>query len=101
MKTALKCCYCGHIWIPRKVKPRACPHCHRYYTEKRQPIELELTEELEAQLYSSYRVEKVEKEAEGEWGVKCPRCGRIVKRVFATRRGVMCAYCLVELEEGL
>jgi predicted Zn-ribbon and HTH transcriptional regulator len=28
----LKCCRCGHIWVPRKKKkPRICPECKSPY----------------------------------------------------------------------
>lgn len=28
---AYKCKYCGYVSQPRTLKPKVCPHCHRFH----------------------------------------------------------------------
>lgn len=44
----LECQKCGHVWVPRRVRPRQCPHCRTDYwrvpgTGRPRRVKLELS----------------------------------------------------------
>src|SRR3990167_8835241 len=53
------CTRCGHLWVPNKIRPVACPRCHSpYWNKKRQRISLKLYKEME-KLNTDEEVQKI------------------------------------------
>jgi len=90
-----KCPYCGGVWKPRVVKPRACPLCHRYfnYSKGRYP------EEFEGELSSKKLPTRSSYYYTFERSLPCDFCGENHKKFIIINNTRYCRNCVNRLLE--
>ena len=88
-----KCCFCGFVWQPRVVNPRACPNCRRYYNYPKGIIPIVIPGELPKQK----QVLKGRKIYSTNELFPCDICGEFKTKLVQIGETKYCGNCLKRL----
>ena len=93
---ALRCPFCGYIWLPRYARlPKCCPKCHRYFTKQKPLGTVEVPDSYFEKPKKPPEIKPVALPEPAE--VTCARCGEKTRHAGMIEGKLYCPNCVVQI----